>query len=137
MATTLDTYTTTAVPNGGEPSVVYVSDAAAEAADTGLAELTRREAELGARRNSPRGEHPDVDTLYDELNAKIGEVKTEIARRVLAALNGGSVNLHRDTLGGLRFDRHAGCGLCPCSPGVVAPGLRMGLSTVAVSVELA
>lgn len=133
-------YAITLIPHSDPgPSVVYIEDAIAEAIDPELHELTVRESELGDRRWSERGVRADVDSLYDQLNARIMAVKTGITREVviprLARQRG--VVVPAASHEGIHFDRNAGCELCPCSPGVIVPQLRMGGRKVQVSVKQA
>lgn len=103
---------------------IYVLDAVAEARSADLAELQRQEQALGDKRFAERGEHPDVDDLYDRLNAEIMRVKTDIAKEALGEL--GHV-ITGDVNAGVErafFSRNAGCDMCPCSPGVIA-GVRL------------
>ena len=99
---------------------VYVADAVAEARSADLVEYQQQESELGKRRFAERSHHPDVDALYDRLNAEIMRVKTLIAREVLASLH---LTVDGDLHAAIDrsfFSRYAGCDMCPCSPGVVA-----------------
>lgn len=90
---------------------VYVTDEVSNESDEKLRELQAEEEVLGSRRWSTRGEFPDVDKLYDQLNRAIGRVKREVA---VSAARKIAVD---DTITG-RFSRKAGCS-CPCSPGVI------------------
>lgn len=99
---------------------VYVADAVAETRSAALVELELQEQALGKRRFAQRGQHTDVDALYDRLNAEIMRVKLEIAHGVLCWLKdyvSGDFNAADDRA---FFSRNAGCDMCPCSPGVVA-----------------
>lgn len=99
---------------------VYVADAVGDARSDTLVDLKRQEKALGERRFAERGQHDDVDALYDRLNAEIMRVKLEIAKEALGEL--GHV-ITGDVIEGMErafFSRHAGCDMCPCSPGVVA-----------------
>ena len=112
---------------GSDPTRIHVSDGLAAAADPQLAALIAEETALRM--------DPDADDLRDRLNAqinpRIADGKVEIARRVLELLRGVV-----EVSGELTFDRYAGCRLCPCTPGVVAPRLRRrGGGRVYLSVE--
>lgn len=115
-----DRHTITVYPVTGDGrSAVHVTADAEEAADSVLAELARRERALGDRRCSTRGEFPDVDELYDDLNHRRAIVGGRLARQALrdaAALFDDAPNLTK-----ARYSRTAGCS-CPCSPGLRVPG---------------
>lgn len=103
-------------------TAIFVEDPLAETVDADLAALAAQEANLGDRRWAQRGMHPEVDALYDRLNARIGVVKTAIAAEVLRTLNEVFDNDVERAAAGVRFSRHAGCRMCPCSPGVMTDG---------------
>src|SRR5687767_4968507 len=60
------------------------SDLASER-DATLRELEAREANLGGQRFSTRGDFPDVDKLYDDMNGRRFEVWLDITREALTA----------------------------------------------------
>lgn len=98
---------------------VMVADSVAHDADPDLAAFAAKEANLGDLRWAERGADTTVDALYDRLNERIAATKTAVAREALNAIAGlvdGDV-----TAAGERamFSVHAGCRMCPCSPGVV------------------
>lgn len=99
---------------------IYVADDVAAAASADLAEYTRQERELGSRRWAKRGQYAEVDALYDLLNQTVMDVKTGIARDVLALLPPSVEGNLVEAVTRASFSREAGCDICPCSPGVVA-----------------
>ncbi len=105
-----------------EPPYVMVDDAVAHAADPALADLSAQEANLGPLRFCTRvrygGTHPEVDALYDRLNAKVAEVKLAVARDALRTLIGAADGDVFEAADRAFFSRHAGCRTCECSPGV-------------------
>lgn len=120
-------------------TAIFVADEIAEARDADLTRLTAEEANLGELRFCPSvregGSHPEVDALYVALNERIMAVKTEVAREVLALLNGVVDN---EPSGALYFSRNAGCDTCTCSPGVTVPGsLRINGDVVDIWVKAA
>ena len=123
-----------------EHPYVMVADAVAHATDPHLAALSAEEAALGELRSCERveygGAHPEVDALYDRLNAKVAEVKTAVARDALRALAGvvdGDVERAADAA---FFSKHAGCRICACSPGVtMGVWLRLDGNQIDVWVE--
>lgn len=130
MATRMSTvvrgeYRITFVPRTepGHPCV-RVSNAVAAAADAEFADFLARDA---------RGEVSD----YTRMNEKNADVKTKIATRVLPLVTTTRLGVTFTAPASLVFDRHAGCRLCPCTPGVVAPGLRKNGVRVDVVVEAA
>ncbi len=86
--------------------------------DATLRELEAREENLGDQRWSSRGDFPDVDKLYDDMNNRRFEVWVDIAREALTVI---ASLLDRDpaeSLDGAVGDAYAGCRTCKCSPGV-------------------
>lgn len=96
----------------GKTTRVYVDSDVVGARDERYRELAAQEAALGEHRWCQRGEHPEVDRLYDRLNRRHATVAREVAVEALIAANLGGADVKA------RFSRHAGCS-CPCSPGVV------------------
>ncbi|MCX5066702.1 hypothetical protein OOJ91_12510 [Micromonospora lupini] len=116
---------------------VIVSRAVCEAADPELARLAAEEKQLPAgRRYAERGTIPDVDELYDRLNARTDVVSVAVARELLPLLEGyvdGDLNA---AIGGAFFNQHAMCETCTCSPGVSLPtNLTIAGNTVDVWVD--
>jgi hypothetical protein len=80
--------------------------------DLVLDALVEAEKNLGDKRWSRRGECPEVDDLYDTMNARIKKAEVKVAKDILALF---LPDLDTD---GARYSAKAGCS-CPCSPGVV------------------
>lgn len=123
-------YEATVYVEGGWPAGVYFDNAAVAAGDPEFAKLASQEAALEDRRWSHRGDYPDVDALYDQKNARYMQATTRIAGELAPAILD-AVEGTRVDPGGLRFDAHAGCRDCRCTPGVV------GLLGAQVNVRLA
>lgn len=118
---TTDAYTITFCPRPDRPhSVVFVDPAVAGASDLVLAALAEQETRLGERRWAQRGQYRDVDELYDKLNAQIAAAGERIAREAITTLIGSAA-----AAAGAEHSRYAGCRDCPCTPGVIAPHLRI------------
>jgi hypothetical protein len=121
-------------------TAMFVDGGLAEREDTTYADLCRRESELGELRNcvdvAHGGDHPEVDALYVEMNARYMLTCLAIARAVLpllADLVEGDLN---DAVENARFNLSAGCDMCPCSPGVSLPGpLTIGGAVVDIWVD--
>lgn len=104
-----------------EWSYISVDNDLAEAVDPALAGLAEAERNLGDDRWLDRGIDPDVDALYDRLNARIAEVETTIASTVLPYLTCVLDDKADWMLRDLEFSAYAGCTSCRCSAGVKAP----------------
>jgi hypothetical protein len=112
---------------------VIVDDDLAQAQNDVLADLARQEEALDDLRYATRGEFPEVDALYDEMNQHIVDTKTTIAQTAVAQLSGiveGNVDRAVERA---EFSRYAGCTVCPCSPGVIL-GSRLFLGYREVNV---
>lgn len=134
---------TVSIRDGDGKSVIYIETELARASDARLDKLCRAEEKLGRLRNCPSvangGSHPEVDELYREMHARHAEVQNMLAREVIASLVGqidGDLRHLAQIAKDARYDRYA-CddGHCPCSPGVVVPGLRRDGRSVAVLVK--
>ena len=107
-------------------SAIYIENPVALAADEELRQLHDEEASLGDRRWARRGKCPDVDALYDRLNARWLRVWEQIAREILPDLAGAVDGDPAALTDSVRGNPKAGCDACPCSPGVSVPGLTCG-----------
>lgn len=69
-----------------------------------------------------RGDFPELDKAWDAFNKKVVEAQRAVLVSALAALNreSGHDLFLRDTK--LSFSKHAGCRVCPCSPGFIITG---------------
>lgn len=119
---------------------VFISDALARAADPELDRLMIAEENLGDLRWCKRvefgGSHPEVDRLYDEMNDRLMATKTDLARDAVLGLGSEVAVDLAEVAKSSYFSRNAGCEACPCTPGVVAPGLRRDGRAISVFVEL-
>lgn len=130
---------TIALREGDGKSVIYIETDLARAADRELDELIAAEEKLGRMKNLPQGKNPKVDELYRKMHARHAEVQNMLAREVITSLVGqidGDLRHLAQIAKDARYDRYA-CddGHCPCSPGVVVPGLRRDGRSVAVLVK--
>jgi hypothetical protein len=95
---------------------VYIDGDLITRTDATYADLEAQEENLGDRRWATKGQHPDVDTLYNRLNRRYATVSRTLATAALTRL-GGKFAAAAD---GLKFSRNAGCTTCTCSPGNIA-----------------
>lgn len=110
------------------PRFVSIENELATQRDDTLREMEAREENLGDQRWSTRGEFPDVDKLYDEMNGRRFDAWVAVTREAVTAIASLFDRDVTEALDGAAGDAYAGCRTCKCSPGVslARPLIRNG-----------